>query len=291
MIFSHGQDAIQEFQLKMRFLKNSRLYWCALIVAWKQDKVAPWVADPRMAALIAQNLGKSLALEEEKASLLVLPSGDLVVLGEAVSNAAYKRAKLSMEAMVADLAKGVPLTCEAYDLSVDWDTFLDSCRDIYARLGQAQASASQAAKVRLLTRLDDEMAQATRLMAARTVRPKSLNLLFVEDEPTIRQLLNNLLGESDHSLSFAANGAEAIEAYARKPPHIVFLDINLPDISGLEVLEMIARHDKQAHAVMLTSGAAETQVQTAVQQGVKGYIVKPFSRQKLTDCIERYYAV
>lgn len=289
MLLYQGPDAIHEFQAKMRFLKNSRLYWCALVITWKDKQVAPWVNDVTLAAKLARDLKKSLATEDEKAILLLLPSGDIVVLGEAVTNAAYKRMKLTLETLVAGMVQSFALPCEAYDLSVDWDSFLERCRDIYSRLSQLQHQNTQSDKMSLLKRLESQMAAGADVLKDRDIKPAALNLLFVEDEPTIRQLLNNLLAASGHSLSFAANGEEAVQAYVRKPPHIVFLDINLPDVSGLELLELIGRHDPWAHAVMLTSSAAQEQVKTAVQQGVRGYIVKPFSRQKLTECIDRYY--
>ncbi|RYD50754.1 MAG: response regulator [Sphingobacteriales bacterium] len=284
-----GQDAIQEFQTRMRFLKNSRLYWCALIIEWTNVETAPWVSDGMLAAHIMHELQKSLATEEHKARLLVLPSGDIVVLGEAITNAAYRRMKLTMESLTAGMATGTELMCDAYDLSVDWDAFLEKCRDIYSRLGRLQQPARQFDKMALLKRLEGQMAAAGAMMKERLMKPAVLNLLFVEDEPTIRQLLNNLLATSGHSLSFAANSEDAVRAYIRKPPHIVFLDINLPDVSGLELLELIGKYDPKAHAVMLTSSGAQEKVKTAVQQGVKGYIVKPFSRQKLAECIDRYY--
>lgn len=290
MKFHYGPEATTEFQQRMRFLKDSRLYWCAVMVEWTFTQPAPWVADNNLAVLISQQLNKTLAQEQEKAFLLCLPSGDMLMMGEGLSNAAYQRVKTALQSILIELgAQVLDTECKTYDLSVDWDAFLAACREIYSRLGKLQEKSQIPEKESLLQRLEADLAQAR--LGSHADKPTKLNLLFVEDEPTIRQLLNNLLGEMPHNLSFAANGTEAIAAYIRKPPHIVFLDINLPDISGLEVLELIMKHDKNTHAVMLTSSAAQAQVQSAVQRGVKGYIVKPFSRQKLIECIDRYYAL
>jgi hypothetical protein len=109
MDFHHGPGATNEFQQRMRFLKNSRLYWCAVIVEWKFTHPAPWVQDAHIAMQINVRLTKALAQEHEKAFLLCLPSGDMLMMGEGLSNAAYQRAKMSLQTIMSELHERLPI--------------------------------------------------------------------------------------------------------------------------------------------------------------------------------------
>lgn len=134
MHFHIGPDASIEFQQRLRFLKNSRLYWCAVTVAWRGAELPRWAQDTTLMALMRDRLLKALATEEDKVWLLLLPSGDVIVLGETLSNAAYQRVSMALQALLAELA--IPPSdweCRSYDLSVDWDAFMTACRDMYSR--------------------------------------------------------------------------------------------------------------------------------------------------------------
>lgn len=284
-------DAIDAFQRQIKHLKQSHLFWCSVVLQWSSAEAAPWIKDKKLLFILEQQISKAMDLEKDKAELLAFSTGDLVFFAESPTNAAYKRVQLALEATVRELQlTHAEAAVFPFDLSVEWEAFIQISREVYNRFNQLTSKSKAEEKTLLLQRLDEETKRYAAQFRGRQSKPKSLNLLFVEDEPSIRQLLNAVLGDTPHSLTFAANGREAIEAYCRKPPHIMFLDINLPDISGHEVLEIIARHDPSTYAVMLTSHTAQADVETAKRYGVKSYIIKPFSRQKLNDSIERYFA-
>jgi len=288
-----GPDVRREFQARITQLKHNHADAGAVILRWLKDTPAPWLQEAATLAMLGQQINKALAHQnpskQAHADILALPSGDMVVVGTAIPAVAYIRARAALEAGVAGLGLTPADTlCHAYELAVAWEAFMQACRVIYTHtLGQT-AREDEAERTHLVAKLDADMDLYTHMLATRPEYPRKLDLLFVEDDTATRQLLNTVLVGMPHVLRFAANGREAIYEYCRKPPHMVFLDIDLPDISGLDVLAIVQRHDARAHAVMLTSHAAAADVQAAKAAGAKGYVVKPFNRQKLAECITIY---
>ena len=79
----------------------------------------------------------------------------------------------------------------------------------------------------------------------------------------------------------------ALETYARIAPDLLFLDINLPDVTGHELLEKIMRIDPDVYVIMLSWNADKQNISQAMQKGAKGYLAKPFLPDKLFQYIER----
>ncbi len=106
-------------------------------------------------------------------------------------------------------------------------------------------------------------------------------ILIIDDEADIRDSLETLLTLERYTVSTAATGAEGIEAATRSPNDLVLLDLMLPDLSGLEVLEQIRKKDKSLPVVMLTAyGSVETAVQ-AIRAGANNFLTKPWNNEKL----------
>ena len=112
------------------------------------------------------------------------------------------------------------------------------------------------------------------------------NILVVEDDPFSRQLIMATLKE--YETSNAGDGKEAMKAYALYAPDIVFLDIEMPGINGLDVLKEIIKVDANAFVVMLTSHTDAAIVKQSVAEGAKGYIAKPFSKEKIFQYINLF---
>lgn len=123
----------------------------------------------------------------------------------------------------------------------------------------------------------------------RTDNKAALNLLFMEDDITTQMMIKQILRSHNVNLEFASNGEEGLGKYAAKPPHVVFLDINMPGLyNGLEVLDILNRCDPSVFAMMLTSSAVGDHVTNAMKNNVQGYVIKPFTMNKLVECINRY---
>jgi two-component system chemotaxis response regulator CheY len=107
-------------------------------------------------------------------------------------------------------------------------------------------------------------------------------ILVVDDSPTIRRMMiASLRSLSDVEFDEANNGLEAIERLALAPVNLVFLDLNMPDIHGIEVIEFVREHQVYKRipiCVVTTRGDEESRAQ-ALNAGANVYLTKPFTPQ------------
>ncbi len=108
----------------------------------------------------------------------------------------------------------------------------------------------------------------------------------VEDDSFSRRLVRNALNDRTN-LTMISEGRFLAELYVEKAPHIIFLDIDLPDVSGLELLQMLKSIDPNAFVVMLSGNGDRQNVMKAIDLGAKGFIGKPFSKEKLINYLKR----
>jgi len=116
---------------------------------------------------------------------------------------------------------------------------------------------------------------------------EQVRVLVVDDEETVRNLLQRILKEVGYDVATAANGQEALAKIAELKPGVVLLDIKMPGMSGMEVLQQIRTNWPETCVVMATAAA---DVQTAVEAMTKGaydYITKPFNRDDLLLKVQR----
>ncbi|MFN7039519.1 MAG: response regulator [Alphaproteobacteria bacterium] len=111
-------------------------------------------------------------------------------------------------------------------------------------------------------------------------------ILIVEDNEFTRKVLSTSLNGINYL--FAKNGKEALSIYNQHKPALVFLDLNLPDILGMELFVEIKNINPNAFIVIMTADNSTETVKNAIQSGVSGYITKPFARAKLEQYIEKY---
>lgn len=105
-------------------------------------------------------------------------------------------------------------------------------------------------------------------------------ILVVDDEENIRKLVEAYLVAEGYTVHCAADGAQALALFRRYPPDLVILDIMLPGIDGLEVLQQI-RRESEAYVLLLTSRSEETDRVIGLTVGADDYVTKPFSPREL----------
>lgn len=117
------------------------------------------------------------------------------------------------------------------------------------------------------------------------------HILVVDDEPDIRALIRDILEDENYRVSIAENGAAARRAWQADPPDLLLLDIWMPDIDGISLLqERVRGHNKAAPVIMMSGhGTVETAVQ-ATRLGAFDYIEKPLSMAKLLLTVEKALA-
>jgi DNA-binding NtrC family response regulator len=106
-------------------------------------------------------------------------------------------------------------------------------------------------------------------------------ILIVDDEKLLRWSLQQNLTKEGFSVITAENGAEGIKLFSDEEPDLTLLDIHLPDISGINVLENIKKENKDAIIIMITAfGDIQTAVKT-IKIGAYDFVEKPFNMDKL----------
>lgn len=110
--------------------------------------------------------------------------------------------------------------------------------------------------------------------------------LLADDEKHIRAYVRIILTHLGvETVLEAKSGNEALEIYKEKRPDIVFLDINMPGLTGLEVLPMIMEFDPDAVVVMLTGHASRHLVEHSAKSGAVHYIRKDTPQQEISTML------
>ena len=106
-------------------------------------------------------------------------------------------------------------------------------------------------------------------------------VLIVDDDPQARELLRDFLTAKDYEVIEAASGGEGLKRLREERPHLLLLDINLPDMSGLEVLREAKAIDPAVGVIMVTGMQEEAIGRQAMRDSAFDYITKPLDLQYL----------
>lgn len=116
------------------------------------------------------------------------------------------------------------------------------------------------------------------------------SVLIVDDDPFIRKLVHTTLEDvSGFSLHEASNGVEAVQQAAEIEPALVFLDIDMPQMNGIDACRALRRQDgggSAATIVMLTAAGAEEHEAGAREAGADLFLTKPFSPLDLLRLVD-----
>ena len=115
---------------------------------------------------------------------------------------------------------------------------------------------------------------------------KPLNILLVDNEAEFLEAITYWLETKDHHVQVCYSGPEAIEAIKKATPDIVFLDIFMPDMDGMEVLKAIRSFNQTLPVIMVTGYPKEEKMNEAVKLGVSGFFPKSGSFEDLGRIIK-----
>ena len=113
-------------------------------------------------------------------------------------------------------------------------------------------------------------------------------ILIVEDNEGIVSFVKSELELEDFETCVALNGRSALEVFASEKPDLVLLDIMLPELSGIEVLRRIRKHDEDTPVILVTARDGTDDKVTGLNLGSDDYITKPF---KIEELLARINAV
>src|SRR5215207_4318180 len=109
----------------------------------------------------------------------------------------------------------------------------------------------------------------------------SMKILYVEDNERNMRLVRKFLEHDGYTVLEAVNGLTGLEVAARERPDLILMDINLPDIHGLEATSRLKSSPDLAHipVIALTANAMHGDKERCLTAGCNGYIAKPINRQ------------
>lgn len=109
----------------------------------------------------------------------------------------------------------------------------------------------------------------------------------VDDEPIIHEVLSQLLNSEGYEVELSSSGEEALEKHSSQAYDLILLDLLMPGLDGIEVLEGIKKIDPQAVIIIITAYASVESAITAMKMGAYDYIQKPFKHDELLLTIKR----
>jgi DNA-binding response OmpR family regulator len=109
----------------------------------------------------------------------------------------------------------------------------------------------------------------------------SAKIIAVDDEPGLRNMIEDYLTVQGYSVRTAENGAALDMLYAQEPADLLLLDVNMPGEDGISIAARMRQAYPSTGIIMLTAAAAETNRIAGLQNGADDYVVKPFELREL----------
>ena len=123
-------------------------------------------------------------------------------------------------------------------------------------------------------------------------RRGSIRVLLADDHSIVRSGVAQILNEAREIsvVAQAADGAEAVELFVRDRPDVALIDLRMPKLEGVQVVEQIREQFPDATIVILTTYDTDSDIERALRAGAKAFLVKDVSPQDLVACVRAVHA-
>ncbi len=264
----------------LEIVKSNATVWRAAHIHIPSMKNA-WDILSLQAAI--QNMRKCIP-DHHMAQAFFCETGDVFILLRGAS--AELMAKIQ-DITVLSLSKGQEsrgITKTSYELGTQWSQLKEVAAKISLESQEYHVVKEVPVDERVknvLSRADMNFVQS--LIKLREKR-KHLYILIAEDDDLLQQYVSSML--TDYTLIKARKGEDVLVSYLLNAPDMVFLDIELPEIDGHRLLEEMKKVDRDVFAVMMSGHTQMKHVKRSIQIGAKGFVAKPFQKEKIKSCVE-----
>ncbi|HXT67184.1 MAG TPA: response regulator [Nitrospiraceae bacterium] len=111
-------------------------------------------------------------------------------------------------------------------------------------------------------------------------------ILVIDDEPNVRTLLEMRLRQQGYDVLFADNGWKGLQLYRQEHPHVIVLDLKMPELDGITILRQIRSVDLAQPVIILTGDTTPETERQVRALGVSEFIVKGSSMKLLVDTLK-----
>ncbi|MGP9801940.1 response regulator transcription factor [Rheinheimera sp. NSM] len=116
--------------------------------------------------------------------------------------------------------------------------------------------------------------------------PQSLSALIVDDVAAVRSYISQILQQLGiTSVIEAADGNTATQLFSQHQPQLVFLDIQLPDIDGQQLLKLFKQQDQHTVIFMVSAFSSVENLKQAIENGAKAFVIKPFTASRINSLV------
>ncbi len=124
---------------------------------------------------------------------------------------------------------------------------------------------------------------------SKEVKVMAYRILIVDDTAFMRKMAADCLIQHGHTvIGEAVNGRDGIEKYKELQPDIVMMDLNMPEMNGIEAIKEILHFNPLAIILVCSASNEQEHISDALKAGAKGYLTKPFNSERLIEVIRKY---
>lgn len=230
------------------------------------------------------------AVDDQSSEFYVCRDTDVFILTRTLTQ---KRVDEALSHLAPQLTPALlsPGLAPLFEIGVDWSRLRQICKKKIEAIELARALRDQNKREELEKISKREVLKAINLdliktLSSRRQKRDEIHIMVVEDDPFSQKMVGNAL-KGKYEVSMSGDGAGALMGYVNKAPDVLFLDIGLPDINGHEVLERLFKIDPDAYVIMFSGNGDRENVLKAIELGAKGFVGKPFTKDKLFAYIEK----
>jgi DNA-binding NtrC family response regulator len=113
-------------------------------------------------------------------------------------------------------------------------------------------------------------------------------ILLIDDDRLLREVVSEYLTSHEYEVDLAESGEEAMNLFEAGKYQLALIDLVMPGMNGLEVMEKIMNADSKIYCIIMTGYPTIDSAYKAMVEGVSDYIIKPFQLSEMLETIQKY---